>query len=367
MTVMLPNHVKWGLELFLVGLHRKSDVFKPTEKTSIKLSFSNKDNLFSAYQELADIAEDTPHDIPNALLINSSLLQDDEACMRFLRSIKTNSDLKEVPIIAISTSEEDHPGCKKLIKMGIDDHYVCPVDGHDLEKRIDFLNEFKGKYAEYLLEDELPEYKIPLNKRAFDIIIGSFIILCISPILAIIAAAIFIESKGGSVIYKSERIGTGYEKFFFLKFRSMYPDADKRLADLQHLNRYKEDDKDASGPMFSKLKNDPRVTKVGRFIRKTSLDELPQLFNVISGEMSIVGNRPLPLYEAEQLTNDQWAQRFMAPAGMTGLWQVSSEGKDTMSVEQRIGLDIDYANNFSLSRDLQILAKTPFAMIQRSE
>jgi lipopolysaccharide/colanic/teichoic acid biosynthesis glycosyltransferase len=119
--------------------------------------------------------------------------------------------------------------------------------------------------------------------------------------------------------------------------------------------------------LFQKFKNDPRVTSIGRLIRKTSIDELPQLFNVLRGEMSIVGNRPLPLYEAELLTSDAWAQRFRAPAGLTGLWQISKRGKDKMSAEERIDLDIQYSNKYSFWFDLKIILKTPFALFQEED
>lgn len=142
----------------------------------------------------------------------------------------------------------------------------------------------------------------------------------------------------------------------------MYDGADSSLSKLQHLNQY-QNGKDRPGA-FIKIKNDPRITRVGRFIRMTSLDELPQLINVLKGEMSIVGNRPLPIYEAVQLTYDGAARRFDAPAGITGLWQVTKRGKDEMSEQERIALDVKYAENRSFWGDISILFRTLPAMRQ---
>lgn len=116
-------------------------------------------------------------------------------------------------------------------------------------------------------------------------------------------------------------------------------------SQLHTLLKYNQYGQDAEVSSFIKLRNDPRVTKVGWFLRKTSLDELPQLINVIKGDMSIVGNRPLPLYEAESLTKDEIVKRFFAPAGITGLWQISKRGKKDMSVEERLALDICYVDH----------------------
>jgi len=117
---------------------------------------------------------------------------------------------------------------------------------------------------------------------------------------------------------------------------------------------------------FVKIENDPRITKVGKFIRKYSIDELPQLFNILKGDMSIVGNRPLPLYEAEKLTVDSSIDRFMAPAGLTGLWQVEERGKGgMMSAEERKQLDITYGQTYNFALDMKIIFRTLTAFIQK--
>ncbi|HTS44620.1 MAG TPA: sugar transferase [Puia sp.] len=200
-------------------------------------------------------------------------------------------------------------------------------------------------------------------KRAFDISISLVALLLLSPVFLLIALAINIESKG-SVFYVAKRAGRGYRIFDFYKFRTMFTGADQRINEFSHLNQYNASL--SEGPAFFKIDNDPRVTKVGAFLRNTSLDELPQLINVLLGDMSLVGNRPLPLYEAATLTTDECAKRFLAHAGMTGLWQIKKRGKKDMSVEERINLDIDYANKSNFMYDLWIMANTPSALIQKS-
>lgn len=245
---------------------------------------------------------------------------------------------------------------------------------------------------------------IPRGKRLFDIVFALTCLLCLLPVFAVVALLIKLESRG-PVFYYSHRVGTGYRIFRFWKFRSMRPDADQLLANMKSLNQYQaatpvaaEDTavsecacggptcqtqlidkngklvcekhyraqkKNSSVPAFIKIVNDPRITRVGALLRNTSIDELPQLFNVLRGDMSIVGNRPLPVYEAEKLTTDQFAARFMAPAGITGLWQVSKRGGAGMSEEERKALDLEYAKNYSLKGDLLILLKTFPALIQQ--
>jgi hypothetical protein len=136
----------------------------------------------------------------------------------------------------------------------------------------------------------------------------------------------------------------------------------KAVCENVHIQKRKE----TAESKFVKIENDPRITKIGKFIRNTSIDELPQLFNVLKGDMSIVGNRPLPLYEAEKITTDQFAMRFNAPAGITGLWQVTKRGKGgPMSEEERMELDNDYAKNYSFFRDIKIILSTIPALFQK--
>lgn len=265
----------------------------------------------------------------------------------------------------------------------------------------------QSAFMEQMQNTGTTKVKIPLIKRLFDLAVAAGVILVLSPILLAVYIAIKLESKGPA-IYKSKRIGAGYEMFDFYKFRSMYSDADQRLKDYMALNQYaksaivkseaivpdlsaadlenlsEEEAKDLlisdeqvsletkgekeKKTAFFKLEKDPRVTKVGRFIRKYSLDELPQLFNVIKGDMSIVGNRPVPLYEAEVLTTDEGIERFMAPAGITGLWQVEKRGDNgSMSDEERIRLDVTYARNYGVKMDLKIILKTFTAFIQKAD
>jgi lipopolysaccharide/colanic/teichoic acid biosynthesis glycosyltransferase len=202
-----------------------------------------------------------------------------------------------------------------------------------------------------------------LSKRGFDIVISALLMILLSPVFLLIIAALKIQSKG-PVFYISKRAGRGYNIFNFYKFRTMEVEANSRIADFTHLNIY--NPLKSEGPLFIKIDNDPRITRLGAFLRKRSLDELPQLWNVFKGDMSLVGNRPLPLYEAATLTTDEWAKRFMAPAGMTGLWQIRKKTKYKMTAEERINLDINYADKSNFLFDLWIMANTPYAVIQRT-
>ena len=314
---------------------------------------------------------------------------------------------------------------KMYQKCGINDTIDANASITELNKKIQFISDREG-----MMFDDAPSkhrilrFKIPLWKRLFDIFFSALGIIILSPVFIITAIAIRLESKG-PVIFKSKRVGTNYTVFDFLKFRSMYADAEQRLKEVakEAGNQYAEKDdqeekdhpsvitaplgeeaemmmmdmgmesdmmisdeevmlvgddfvvaesdfakekKEENESAFVKIENDPRITKVGKFIRKYSIDELPQLFNILKGDMSIVGNRPLPLYEAEKLTVDSSIDRFMAPAGLTGLWQVEERGKGgMMSAEERKQLDITYGQTYNFMLDMKIIFRTLTAFIQK--
>lgn len=230
-------------------------------------------------------------------------------------------------------------------------------------------------------------------KRILDVVLSAGALLVLSPVLLLVALIIKLESKGG-VLYGAWRAGQNYKHFKLLKFRTMNVNADQQLQSIKHLNLYAHEESGnnqscnhpgkpcvkivmPSGEWncefagstnnqsaFFKVKDDPRITRVGTFLRNTSLDELPQLINVLRGDMSLVGNRPLPLYEAEKLTKDEAILRFAAPAGITGLWQVTKRGKGDMSETERIELDKEYASNHSLVSDIKLMIKTIPALLQ---
>ena len=188
-------------------------------------------------------------------------------------------------------------------------------------------------------------------KRALDITVALTLLVLLAPLLAVIALAIRLESAG-PVIFRQTRCGKGGRPFRYYKFRSMVADAEARRGELEALN-------EADGPIF-KIKADPRITRVGRVLRRSSLDELPQLWNVLRGEMSLVGPRP-PL-PAETLRYAPWqVQRLRAPGGMTGLWQVS--GRSELSFDDMVRLDIAYIERWSLWLDLRVLLRTLLAVL----
>jgi lipopolysaccharide/colanic/teichoic acid biosynthesis glycosyltransferase len=313
---------------------------------------------------IADLKSDTAGF--DAILINPASVTSEVDHLKVLASQKA------IPYI-FYTPKFDQAAKDLALRSGVDEYHYGAITTAFF-KRVEFIKKLKlykiqrgnKPYAMVRAHEEVPTIKLWTLKRAFDIFVSLTALLCLSPLLLVIAVMIKFESKG-SVFYISKRAGAGYKIFDFYKFRSMRSGADKDLQKLQHLNQYAENADNATDNVFFKLKNDPRVTRVGHFIRNTSLDEIPQLFNVLKGDMSLVGNRPLPLYEAEKLTKDQIAWRFLAPAGITGLWQVTKRGKQEMSPEERIALDMEYAMKNSFWLDMKILFSTIPALLQKEQ
>ncbi|SNU03407.1 sugar transferase [Prevotellaceae bacterium MN60] len=369
--------------------------------------------MTNAYKDAAQIC--TPHVSNEHFLVfyERTVRNEDITAITYLR--KKSRNVYIVLVTDTMTDEERNT----YIKCGINDTIHREASVTELNKKIQFISDREN----VLFSDEAPKYgilkfKIPIWKRLFDIVFSTLAIIVLSPVFLITAIAIKLESKG-PVLFKSKRVGTNYRIFDFLKFRSMYMDAEHQLKELsKEHNQYTEanepkttitaplgdqaemammDQGMASEMMISdeeimlvgddfvvaesdfnkkkeeeinnafiKIEDDPRITKVGKFIRKFSIDELPQFFNILKGDMSIVGNRPLPLYEAEKLTADSSIDRFMAPAGLTGLWQVEERGRGgAMSAEERKQLDIIYGQTYNFLLDLKIILRTFRAFVQK--
>jgi lipopolysaccharide/colanic/teichoic acid biosynthesis glycosyltransferase len=183
--------------------------------------------------------------------------------------------------------------------------------------------------------------------------VSTIALVLLAPILIVIAIAIKLDSRG-PVLFLQERVGLNRRRFNVLKFRTMVPDAEARQAEVEHLN-------EAEGPVF-KIEDDPRITPLGGFLRRTSLDEIPQLVNVLRGEMSLVGPRPLPVRDYGRIETRWHRRRFSVKPGITCLWQIRSREP---KFNEWIQLDMEYIDNWSLALDLKILAKTIPAVLSR--
>jgi exopolysaccharide biosynthesis polyprenyl glycosylphosphotransferase len=206
-----------------------------------------------------------------------------------------------------------------------------------------------------LLQIEGPQYRgsKKLQKRAFDLCFAAAVLIMTSPVLLAIAIAIKLDSRG-SVFYTSERIGIDGRPFSMVKFRTMVQDADRQLLSLLASN-------ESDGVLF-KMKQDPRITRVGSFLRRYSLDELPQFINVLLDDMSVVGPRPPLRREVESYDCDV-LRRLLVKPGVTGLWQVS--GRSDLSWNEAVRLDLSYVDNWSTIGDLLLIAKTVGAVVQK--
>ena len=347
----------------------------------------------------------------NNILSETIRKRKENHCFVFIQRKNKLSDLKIIShltksyssvyiiLVGVPLSIEEK---KEYLTAGTDSIISEKRNDTELIRILDFAIKYNERIKSTSLRSkELESFKMPLWKRTFDIVCSLAAIIILSPLLIVTWLAIRLESKGDAV-YRSKRVGSNYQIFDFYKFRSMYSDADKRLAEFKKLNQYAQEElteqesktsssrlhkadvvlfaddaitsekeyiaakKQERSNAFVKFENDPRITKIGKIIRKYSIDELPQLFNILKGDMSVVGNRPLPLYEAELLTSDEYIHRFMAPAGLTGLWQVEKRGEaGKLSAEERKMLDIRYANEFSFLMDVKIIFKTFTAFIQK--
>ena len=191
-----------------------------------------------------------------------------------------------------------------------------------------------------------------LVKRMMDILFSLFLLVIFSP-LFLVSAVLIKRSSPGPVFFSQERVGLNKRRFRLYKFRTMIPDAERKLAELECFN-------ELSGPVF-KIKNDPRITPIGKFLRKTSIDELPQLYNVLIGDMSLVGPRALPVRDYNGFDQDWHRRRFSVRPGITCLWQVN--GRNNIPFDQWMELDLEYIDNWSLWLDAKILLKTIPAVI----
>lgn len=324
--------------------------------------------------------------------------------------LMNNAGLRHVPVL-ITQSQQTADLAHNLPRHHITDLLDFTEEPDSWQTKINHYIDLNTQLSAASYTSPVPAYfqfRLPWWKRGIDIAVSLSALLVLSPLMLVVALLIKLDSKG-PILYKSARAGTNFRIFDMYKFRTMKAMADRLLKDLKDHNIYaktpEQSESDVNGqdyqceqcqllqiscrqPLveehqtvcekkyltdfedavkFMKFRNDPRITRLGTFLRNSSIDELPQLLNILFGDMSLVGNRPLPLYEAEKLTTDESAQRFAGPAGLTGLWQVKkrAKGEGPVTDSERIALDIEYASTFSFKTDMYIIWQTLFSVWQK--
>jgi lipopolysaccharide/colanic/teichoic acid biosynthesis glycosyltransferase len=386
----------------------------PESEERLKYLPGKKVIFTKSYIEAADLCNKHAHNEHYILIYEKNLRAEDVTAITYLHQTCPSLYI----ILLTDTLSQDERIAYQ--KCGINDTLSPDAPVTELSKKLQFIYDREDMlFDTNVSKQKILRFQIPFWKRSFDVIFSLLGIILLSPVMLATMIAIKLESPGPA-LFKSKRVGTNYKVFDFLKFRSMYTDAEKRLKELSKTGNQYADAETSQKPLitsplgeeaeqnmfdmgmesemmisdeevmlvgddfvvsendfskqrqeennnaFIKIENDPRITKVGQFIRKYSIDELPQLFNILKGDMSIVGNRPLPLYEAEKLTIDTTIDRFVAPAGLTGLWQVEERGKGgNMSAEERKQLDIQYGQTYNFWLDMKIIFRTIFAFVQK--
>ena len=274
-----------------------------------------------------------------------------ENFMQFMQG----AGLKQVPVLYVSTYLSKRE-TEEMISTHVVDDIVHPIrDIFTIGERMDFVGQVKKQTAgrkEMAVATLLKNWMRAVVKRIADIVISTILIILLAPIMLVLAILIKLDSDG-PIFHNAYRAGKGYTIFKFYRFRTTKVGTARLVTSLSQVNLFRD-----HGATFLKACDESSVTGIGQWLRRTCLDELPQLFNVWKGDMSMVGNRPLPLNEASQLTNDAFAERFNAPAGITGLWQIHMNGD---LFRDRIQDDLLYANQRTLWLDFTILCRTPAA------
>lgn len=335
------------------------------------------------------------------------ILADRQSSQDAVLMVRRNMMNEPIPVLIASQTVDNRLTASDLA-AGVTDVLVFAESDERILSHINYyalLSASVSRGAPSLSMSAVKRPALPWWKRLMDITVSVIVLLLLLPILLLVALCIVLDSRG-PVFYKSKRAGSNFYVFDMYKFRTMTAHADRLIGDLAANNIYAKPavnpnnnrqlvcanckllglacqqpliDHDElicerlyltehdAGATFMKFRNDPRITRLGAFLRNSSIDEIPQLVNVLLGDMSLVGNRPLPLYEAEKLTTDKSAKRFTGPAGLTGLWQIKkrAKGQARMSDEERVALDIDYADKVSFQTDMHIIWQTIFSLWQQ--